>query len=70
MDNKLKAKNNSIQLSQIVKIMHTLVDLCGFINYLKSIQDIAHFIENLAPAGIETPNPEYPWEARKLVDNS
>ena len=44
-------------------------DTNGFINYLKSIQNIAHFIENLAPAGIETPNPEYPWEERKLVDN-
>jgi len=44
-------------------------DIKGFIHYLRSIQNIAQFIENLAPAGIETPNPEYPWEERKLVDN-
>jgi len=44
-------------------------DTNGFINYLKSIQNFAQFIENLAPAGIETPNPEYPWEERKLDDN-
>jgi len=41
----------------------------GFISYLKSIQNMAQFIENLAPAGLEAPNPEYPWEERKLVDN-
>ncbi|KPA13836.1 hypothetical protein MHK_005950 [Candidatus Magnetomorum sp. HK-1] len=45
-------------------------DIKGFINYLKSIQNITQFIENLAPSGLETPNPEYPWEKRKFVDNS
>lgn len=33
-------------------------------------QSVSRYIENLAPSGIELPNPEYPWEERKLNENT
>ncbi len=45
-------------------------DEAGFILYLRGIQAVARSIENLAPSGIESPNPEYPWEERRLDGNT
>jgi hypothetical protein len=45
-------------------------DVIGFIRYLRGIQSVAQSIEDLAPSGIESPNPEYPWEERKLNENT
>lgn len=41
-----------------------------FVRYLRGIQHIAQYIENLVPSGIELPNLEYPWEERQLYKNT
>ncbi|MDP2808442.1 MAG: hypothetical protein Q8O74_09950 [bacterium] len=67
-------KITHIALTKFLKVAKSRPDLrrqlgyetkrAAFVSYIDGLIPFAKKIENLAPEGIDKPNPEYPWKAR------
>jgi hypothetical protein len=53
--------------TESVRIACGFLDKAAYICFLRGIQGIVKFIEDLHPRGVDKFNPEYPWEHRALA---